>query len=127
MNICIPVTENRGTDSPVCAHFGSAPIFMIVNSETGAMKAIANANEHHAHGMCQPLKWLAGEDLDALVVGGIGRGAMMKLAAGGIDVYLSRLGSVGETLDALKKGQLAKASLDAACGGHGGGGGCGSD
>ncbi len=30
MNICTPVTEDRRLDSPVNAHFGSAPFFMVV-------------------------------------------------------------------------------------------------
>ena len=119
MNICIPVTEDKGPDSPVCAHFGSAPIFMIVDTGTGGMRAVENRNEHHAHGMCQPLQALAGEDLGGMVVGGIGRGALMKLAAARIDVYMSSEETVGETLEALKSGRLAKATLDMACGGHG--------
>lgn len=119
MNICIPVTEDRGPASPVCAHFGSAPVFMIVDTEAGDMRAVVNNNEHHAHGMCQPLQGLAGENLGGMVVGGIGRGALMKLAAAGVDVYVSTEDTVGETLKALKDGRLAKATLDMACGGHG--------
>ncbi len=34
MNICIPVNEDKGLQSPVCAHFGSAPAFMIVDTES---------------------------------------------------------------------------------------------
>lgn len=118
MNICIPVTEDKGPDSPVCAHFGSAPFFMIVDTETGDMRAVENRNEHHAHGMCQPLAGLAGENLGGMVVGGIGRGALMKLAAAGVDVYMSSEETVGKTLGALKSGRLEKATLDMACGGH---------
>ena len=119
MNICIPVTEDLGKDSPVCAHFGSAPIFMIIDTETEAMRAVDNSNQHHAHGMCQPLQALAGEQLGGMVVGGIGRGALMKLAAAGVDVFVSSETTVGETLDALKNDRLVKATLDMACGGHG--------
>jgi predicted Fe-Mo cluster-binding NifX family protein len=55
MQICIPVMDDRGLDSPVSAHFGSAPAFMIVDTDSGHCRIIANNNHHHAHGMCQPL------------------------------------------------------------------------
>ena len=74
MNICIPVNADEGLASPVCAHFGSAPFFMIIDTASGACRALPNGNQHHAHGMCQPLAALAGENLDAIVVGGIGMG-----------------------------------------------------
>ena len=81
MNICIPISEEKGLESPVCRHFGSAPAFMIVDTEGGEPRTVPNLNQHHAHGMCQPLRALAGEKLDAIVVGGIGAGAVQKLQA----------------------------------------------
>ena len=81
MNICIPITRDNGIQSPVSLHFGSAPIFMVVDTESGDCRAITNRNLHHDHGMCQPLAQLAGERLDAMVVGGIGMGAFGKLKA----------------------------------------------
>ena len=82
MNLCIPVTQDNGIRSPVSLHFGSAPIFMVVDTESGTCRAITNGNLHHDHGMCQPLSQLAGERLDAMVVGGIGMGAFGKLKIG---------------------------------------------
>ena len=35
MNLCIPVEQDAGPESPVCAHFGSAPLFLLVNTESG--------------------------------------------------------------------------------------------
>ena len=32
MNLCIPITEDQGLQSPVSGHFGSAPYFMIVDT-----------------------------------------------------------------------------------------------
>ena len=65
MHICIPVLDDRGLDSQVSAHFGSAPGFMIVDTESGSCRLIGNGNQHHAHGMCQPLAALAGEPVTA--------------------------------------------------------------
>ncbi|HEY3359222.1 MAG TPA: NifB/NifX family molybdenum-iron cluster-binding protein [Polyangia bacterium] len=119
MNICIPVNADQGLDSPVCAHFGSAPLFMMVDFATGACRAIVNANQHHGHGMCQPLAALAGEQLDAMVVGGIGMGALNKLRAARVQVFLSGHATVAETLAALKAGTLREVTPATACAHHG--------
>ena len=119
MTICIPVTADQGPDSPVCAHFGSAPYFMILDTATGAYRALPNRNQHHAHGMCQPLAAIAGEQIDAIVVGGIGMGALNKLLGAGLDVFQAQHPTVELTLAALEAGHLKGMSPDAACGQHG--------
>jgi len=118
MRICIPVLDDHGLDSQVCAHFGSAPGFMIVDTESRDCRVIGNRNEHHAHGMCQPLAALAGETVDGIVVGGIGMGALMKLQTAGITVYRAVHPTVGETLAAFTAGSLQPLGQNEACGGH---------
>ena len=118
MKICIPVDEDKGMDSPVCGHFGSAPMFMIVDVDSGSTEVQENANKIHQHGMCQPLAALGGHDVNAVVVGGIGMGALMKLKAAGVEVYLSEFPTVKETIDAHKAGSLRVVTPQAACGGH---------
>jgi predicted Fe-Mo cluster-binding NifX family protein len=119
MQICIPVLDDLGLDSQVCAHFGSAPGFMIVDTESRNCRVIGNRNQHHAHGMCQPLAALAGETVDGIVVGGIGMGALMKLRAAGVTVYRALHPTVGETLAAFTAGSLEPVELNEACAGHG--------
>jgi predicted Fe-Mo cluster-binding NifX family protein len=119
MQICIPVLEDRGLDSHVSDHFGSAPGFMIVDTESGSCRLIDNRNEHHAHGMCQPLAAIAGETVEGIVVGGIGMGALMKLQAAGITVYRAMHPTVGETLAAFTAGNLEPIDQRGACAGHG--------
>lgn len=118
MNICIPVNEDQGLKSSVCAHFGSAPYFMIVDLESGACRAIANTNQHHGHGMCMPLAALQGESIDGLAVGGIGAGAVNKLLAAGIQVFFSEESTVEETMTAYKAGTLRLVTPETACGQH---------
>lgn len=122
MNICIPVTRDEGLDSRVFAHFGSAPMFLLVDSESGACRALGNRNQHHEHGMCSPLSSLLGEKIDAVVVGGIGAGALGKLAAAGIPVHLAQHRTVGETVEALRAGTLPEMDAALVCGGHAHGG-----
>jgi len=119
MRVCIPVNEDQGLDSSVCAHFGSAPLFMIVDQESGACRAIVNTNQHHAHGMCQPLAVLAGESFDGIVVGGIGAGALARLERSGIRVYQTRHASVRETVAAVASGTLPVMTTQMTCAGHG--------
>jgi len=118
MNICIPVEEDKGLESRVCAHFGSAPVFLVVDTETLASKAVKNANQHHAHGMCQPLALLSGEKLHAIVVGGIGLGALMKLQAANVEVYRAGQPTVKATVEALKSGELPLVTPKTACSHH---------
>lgn len=119
MDICIPVLENQGLESPVSAHFGSAPLFMMVDTESGTCRPIFNQNLEHSHGMCQPLLSLARQGVDAMVVGGIGMGALNKLQAANIQVYLSDLPTVSSTLAAFKAGTLKLVTPQSACGHHG--------
>jgi len=119
MKLCIPITEYKGLDSEVCAHFGSAPRFLIVDTESRELNVVENTNTHHTHGMCQPLRLFEGLELGGMVVGGIGRGALMKLHAGGVEVFLSRESTVAATLEALEAGRLGRADMDSACAGHG--------
>ena len=121
MRVCIPVNADAGSQSSICGHFGSSPMFMIVDTENGACRAVPNRNLHHAHGMCQPLEALQGERLDGFVVAGIGTGALRKLVAAGVPVFLAEHETVEETVRALNAGALQLVTPDRACAGHGNG------
>ena len=119
MKICIPVIEDKGLMSEICGHFGSAPYFMLVDTASMDCSAVANGNQHHAHGMCQPLAALAGHEIGAIVVRGIGQGAINRLRAAGIEVYLGQQTTVEEVVRAFAEGALAPVSADAVCAHHG--------
>ncbi|MDX1814580.1 MAG: NifB/NifX family molybdenum-iron cluster-binding protein [Thermodesulfobacteriota bacterium] len=121
MNICIPITRDNGLQSPVSPHFGSAPIFLIVDTENGRCQAIPNSNLHRAHGMCQPLPQLAGQSVDAMVVGGIGMGALSRLKAASIRVFHSEHPTVEKTVAAFQTGRLREVTPATACAHHGNG------
>jgi predicted Fe-Mo cluster-binding NifX family protein len=121
MNICIPITKDLGMKSPVSEHFGSAPLFLIVDTDGDTCRAIQNRNEHHAHGMCTPLQALQGEKLDAIVVGGIGQGALSKLMAAGLQVFAAGYSTVEETVAAYQAGTLRLMKPGMACANHGSG------
>jgi predicted Fe-Mo cluster-binding NifX family protein len=119
VNICIPVIEDQGQESRVSAHFGSAAAFMLVDTDSGTCRAIANENQHHGHGMCAPLATLRGESIDGMVVGGIGMGALNKLSSANIKVYMAEHATVADTLVAFKAGTLKPVDPSMACAQHG--------
>ncbi len=118
MKICVPVEAENGLQSPVCGHFGSAPAFMLVDTDTGSCRAVANGNQHHGHGMCMPLQSLQGEQIDAVVVGGIGAGALTKLSAAGLRVYRTGRATVDEVVAAFKADRLELMQPGMACASH---------
>ncbi len=119
MNICIPVLADRGLESPVSSHFGSAPMYLLADSETRQTRALSNARTVHEHGACRPLDALAGEKIDAMVVGGIGAGALMKLRGAGIRVFRATAPTVAGCLDAFLRNEAEEIDPAGACAGHG--------
>lgn len=118
MNICIPTTQDNGLESRVSAHFGSAPFFAIVDTDSRVCRTVPNANGGHEHGGCQPLAALEGQAVASVLVGGIGAGALSKLTAAGIRVYMVGAGSVKDAIEAYNSGALAEVSPAGACHGH---------
>ncbi len=116
--ICLPVKVDQGLDSPLSAHFGSAPAFILVNPDEPKRCSLLNRDAGHAHGQCNPVAQLDGHDVEAVIVGGIGRRALQKLSAAGIRVYRTDLPSVGDALAALLAGELALLDPSDACAGH---------
>ena len=125
MKVCFPVAEVNGIESEVYGHFGSAPTFVIVETDTSKITTVNNKDQEHAQGACNPLKKLNNEHVDAIVVGGIGMGALNVLNQTGIKVFQAQAPTVRENIDLLKKGSLPEFTSQNTCAGHGHGTGCG--
>ncbi len=124
MKLCFPVENENGMDSMVYGHFGSAPMFILHDSETNELDIINNQNMHHAHGMCSPLQALNGKVVDAIVVGGIGAGAINKLNTMGIKVFRASESTVQNNIDLFNKSLLPELTDNDACVHHNSGNGC---
>ena len=122
MKICFPTMHLEGLESQVYGHFGSAPGFVIVDTKTRSFEEIGNDDLHHEHGMCQPLKALQGREVDAVAVGGIGMGALMKLQDMGIKVYRAAEGTVRENIGLILAQKMPEFDAGLTCAGHTGGG-----
>jgi predicted Fe-Mo cluster-binding NifX family protein len=125
MKIVFPVENFCGSDSLLYGHFGSAPSFALVDTETRAIEQLTNEDQEHVHGACNPLRALGSVSVDAVVVGGIGGGALSGLRNAGIRVFKSVVPTIGEVLDNLDKGALLEIVPEDVCGGHHENGGCG--
>ncbi len=121
MKVGFAVQMNEGMESRVYDHFGSAPAFIIVDTEGKEVLTVNNRNLHHVHGACNPVMALDGKSVDAMVVGGIGAGALVKLNASGIKVYGAGALTVKENLALLSENKLQELSAYNACRAHQGG------
>jgi predicted Fe-Mo cluster-binding NifX family protein len=119
MKVGFAVEVNEGLESAVYGHFGSAPAFVIVDTELKQVSAVDNTNAHHVHGACNPVMALGGNSVDAMVVGGIGPGAIMRLNELGISVYRAGAVTVGENMTLLLEKRLPLISLNESCQQHG--------
>ena len=119
MKICIPTEEPMGLDSVAYGHFGSAPYFLIYDSETKEIEVLNNNEAEHEHGQCNPVTPLKDKGVKALMVAGMGSGALQKFVALGINVYKIETGTkvrtIVENLDLDKMEQLV---IDNCCQGH---------
>lgn len=121
MKVGFAVQGIEGVESKVYDHFGSAPAFIIVDTEGKEVLTVNNKDLHHVHGACNPIMALDGKSVDALVVGGIGAGALSKLNAMGIRVYGAGAPTVKENLVLLGENRLEELSIYNSCRSHQGG------
>lgn len=131
MKLCFPIVQDQGLDSVVYGHFGSAPRFLLVDAVSGTVESVDNSDKVHAHGACNPAKAVSELAVDGIVVGGIGRGALMSLNRAGFRVFQAQGISVRDNLVAAQENGLIEFAPGMVCGGQHGaeqghqhGGGC---
>ena len=120
MRLCFPIEKEEGLESKVFGHFGSAPAFLIVELEKKDTVTVINRDMHHAHGSCSPIKALDGQQVNAVITGGIGGGALAGLNAAGIEAYQAVNGTVKENIEAFEGRTLPRFVPGHTCGGHSG-------
>lgn len=119
MKICIPTHDDSGLDAALYDHFGSAPFFTLVDVDSARIEVIDNSDSGHQHGQCTPTGHLEGKQVDAVVCRGMGRRAVSRLLASGIDVLVADGRTVGETVTAARENRLRHMAERDACGGGG--------
>lgn len=118
MKICIPIIEDRGFDSAVNPHFGSAPAFFIYDTVHKTYTVASNGDHDHQHGMCQPVAAIQGLEIDVVVCAGMGFRAVQRLNQAGVRVYRIQKESVGEVIKEFDLDTLSELTDEQACTEH---------
>jgi predicted Fe-Mo cluster-binding NifX family protein len=109
MRIAVPVDEN----DKVVSMFGSAPAFLIVDTETGEKETVPNINSCGGcsvgcSGGKSPADLLAENNVDVLLIEKLPKEPFMKLARKGIVVYQlpTDVKSADEAVELFKNKEL---------------------
>jgi predicted Fe-Mo cluster-binding NifX family protein len=116
--IAVPSEMPGGLDAQRAGHFGHAACFTLVDitpgGEVGEVEVLQNAP--HTEGGCMtPVLLLAENNVDAIVVQGIGGRPLMGFNQVGIAVLQGVGVQVQQTVDALLDGGLPEFSVEHAC------------
>jgi predicted Fe-Mo cluster-binding NifX family protein len=121
--IAVPSNGSGGLDGQRAGHFGHCDVFTFIDVENGEIKNVSTLqNQEHVQGGCMvPVNLLAGHNVNALIVGGIGMRPLMGFKQVGIAVYHDAERTEIEPVVAdLIAGKLAEIKDDQVCGGGAG-------
>ena len=117
MKVCIPSLGNRGLEEEVSQHFGRAPNFTILNTQTSEVKIIENKSEHFGGVESSP-DLIAKEGADTVLCSSLGPRAIDMFEQLGIRVYVGAGGIVKDAIHAFQEGRLQEATNENACKNH---------
>ncbi|MCP3952137.1 MAG: dinitrogenase iron-molybdenum cofactor biosynthesis protein [Desulfobacterales bacterium] len=118
--IAIPSMEQGGLGGVRSGHFGHCDVFTLVDVEDGKIKEVTTLpNQEHTQGGCMiPVNLLADNNVNALIVGGIGMRPLMGFRQAGIDVYYdAQRAEIKPVVEDLISGDLPVIGDDQVCGG----------
>lgn len=121
--IAIPSNGQGGLDGTRSGHFGHCDVFTFVDVENGEIKQITTLqNQEHVQGGCMvPVNLLSENNVDALIVGGIGMRPLMGFRQVGIQVYYDvERAEIKPVVEDLIAGKLPEIRNDQVCGGGAG-------
>jgi len=118
MKICFPVPEDNGLKSHIYSHFGSAPEFLVVDTELGKIKSVSNGNRSHTHCTFLPFNTAEEKQVDALVVSSIGTSALEKFSQEGLIVYQALGATINDNITCMEQEGLPEFSISQSCRGY---------
>lgn len=111
MRLCIPTRDDSGREATRSEHFGRAPYYAVVDTDTSDVEVVENESDHHG-GSTQPPVFVANLDVDAVVVEELGERSMSVFEKRGIDVYRASQTDVESLVDAFERGALSELDAD---------------
>jgi predicted Fe-Mo cluster-binding NifX family protein len=116
--IAIPSMNDIGLESDVCAHFGSCEYFTIVDMERKSItgvKAVSNLSPDGEHNCAAPSIILKSQNVDTVLVSGIGGRPLMSLAENNIKVFAGAVGKISDAIQDYNDGILQELSTMGTC------------
>jgi predicted Fe-Mo cluster-binding NifX family protein len=117
MKICIPTMDKSGLNAMISDHFGKAPVFTFIDTETNVIEAFSNESDHNG-GTGSPPDHIAKHGAEIVLASGAGGKAISMLNDHGIKVYIGNHGTVKEILEKWKTGTLTEAGSESGCKHH---------
>jgi predicted Fe-Mo cluster-binding NifX family protein len=106
MEICVSASSDS-LDANVDPRFGRCPYFVIIDSETMEFSGISNDSNNAAHGAgIQAAQTVVNMGAKVVISGNIGPNAFNVLSAAGIKLVTGVSGSIRDTVQKYKIGQL---------------------
>jgi predicted Fe-Mo cluster-binding NifX family protein len=118
--IAVPSNGNGGLDGQRAGHFGHCDVFTFVDVENGVIKSVSTLNnQEHVQGGCMvPVNLLSSQNVQALIVGGIGMRPLIGFKQAGIRVYHNaERTDIRSVVEDLIAGKLSEIRDDQVCGG----------
>lgn len=120
--IAVPSMEAGGLDGKRSGHFGHCDVFTLIDVKDGAIEKVSILpNQSHVQGGCMvPVNLLADNQVNALIVGGIGMRPLMGFRQVGIEVYHDdQRPDIRPVVEDLIAGNLPMIADNQVCGGGG--------
>ena len=116
--IAIPSMNDSGLESDVCAHFGSCEYFTIVDVQDksiAGIKAVSNSSPDGEHNCAAPSTILKSQNVEIVLVSGIGGRPLMSLAENKIKVFAGAAGKISDAVQDYQEGLLRELSTNGTC------------
>ena len=120
MLIGMPSMDNQGLSSKISMHFGKSPYFTILDikdDQIGEIQVIPNLGRHEG-GKMTAAEIINQSKADVLLCANLGSKAVDMLNKNGIKIYVGAFGTVENTFEEWKKGNLDLADEKSACKEH---------
>ena len=117
MKVAVPTMGDGGLDELICAHFGRAETFTIVDVDAGDFDVVRNTSEHMG-GTGLPPEMISARGAQVMLAGGLGPKAVKMFERYGIEVFIGATGTVRDAIADWKEGRLEEASDENACREH---------
>jgi predicted Fe-Mo cluster-binding NifX family protein len=111
MKVCFPVIADAGMESTIYGHFASAPFFIIIDTDTRQSLAIANCDPAQPFAGCNPFSALSRQQLDGIVVGGIGDESVRVMNICGFQVYQANSASIADNAALFESSSLSEVTV----------------